>query len=79
MAKIYHVIQIKLNQLVSENVHIITDLPAKRIQALSQQQTFLRVFTYKMAAKTTGINRPMEQNYVTVTLCIFWWENFTVL
>ena len=31
MAKIYRVIQIELNQLVSENVHMITDLPAKRI------------------------------------------------
>jgi len=27
--------------------------------------TFLRLFTYKMAAKSTGID--MEQNYVTVT------------
>jgi len=35
MAKIYRVIQIKLNQLVEENVHIITDLPTKRISALS--------------------------------------------
>jgi len=29
MVKICHVNQIKLNQLVSENVHMITDLPAK--------------------------------------------------
>jgi len=27
MAKIYHVIQIKLNQLVKKNIHMITDLP----------------------------------------------------
>jgi len=27
MAKIYRVTQMKLNQLVSENVHMITDLP----------------------------------------------------
>jgi len=27
---------IKLNQSVHENVHMITDLPIKRIQALSQ-------------------------------------------
>jgi len=31
MAKIYRVIQIKSNQLVQENVHMITDLPAKSI------------------------------------------------
>ena len=36
MAKIYSLIQIKLNQLVQENVHMITDLPTKRIEALSQ-------------------------------------------
>jgi len=30
---------------------MITDLLTKRIQALSQWQTFLGVFTYKMAAK----------------------------
>jgi len=40
MAKICRVIQIKLNQLVKENVHVITDLTIKRIQALSQWQTF---------------------------------------
>jgi len=32
MAKIRRVIEIELNQLVSsENIHMITDLPAKRI------------------------------------------------
>jgi len=31
MEKIYRVIQIKLNQLVEENVHMITDLPTNRI------------------------------------------------
>ena len=31
MAKIYRVIRMKLNQLVYENVRIITDLPTKRI------------------------------------------------
>ena len=30
MAKIYRVIRIKLNQLVAENVGMITDLPTKR-------------------------------------------------
>ena len=31
MAKIYRVIQIKVNQLVLKNVLMITDLPTKRI------------------------------------------------
>jgi len=40
--------------------HLLTD------KALSQWQTFLGVFSYKMAAKLSGID--MEQNYVTVAL-----------
>jgi len=46
---------------------MITNLPTKHILASSQSQTSQR-FTYKMAAKTAGID--MKQNYVTVTLCI---------
>jgi len=61
MAKIYRVIQIKLNQLVKENVHMITDLPTKRILELSQWQSFLRVFTYNCHRYGT--------KYVTATLC----------
>ena len=34
MVKIYRDIQIKLSQPVSENVHMITGLATKRIQAL---------------------------------------------
>ena len=41
---------------------MITDLPTKCIQVLSQWQTFLRVFVYKMAAKING------KNYATVTV-----------
>ena len=33
MANIYRVIQMKLNQLLKENVHVIADLPTKRIWA----------------------------------------------
>jgi len=32
MAKIYRVIQLQLNRLVSENVHTITDLSTKRFK-----------------------------------------------
>jgi len=68
MAKNYRVIQIKLNQLVYENVHMIADLgpTSKTYLTLSQYQIFIRVFTYKMAAKINCID--IEQNYVTVTL-----------
>jgi len=51
MAKIYRVIQIKLNQLVQENVRIITDLPIKRIKRYHSDKNFLDFFAYKMAAK----------------------------
>jgi len=44
---------------------MITDLPIKRILALSQWQTVLPT---RWRQKSTGID--MEQNYVTVTLCI---------
>jgi len=40
-------------------------LPAKRVLAISQWQTFLKSFTHKMAAKAS-----LHQNYVAVTLCI---------
>jgi len=36
MANIYVAIQIKLNQLGYENVHMITDLPEKHIEAPSR-------------------------------------------
>jgi len=45
---------------------MIIDLPTKRIWALSQWQTFLRVLRTRWRQKSTGID--MEQNYVTVTL-----------
>jgi len=44
MAKIYRVIQIKLNQLVWENVHMITDLPTKRIFKRCHNDKRLREF-----------------------------------
>ena len=34
--KIYHVIQTKFNQLVEENVHMIINLPTKRIKVTSE-------------------------------------------
>ena len=49
-------------------VHMITGLPTKRISALSQWQTFLRVSPTRWRQKSAGID--MEQNYVTATLCI---------
>jgi len=56
MAKIYPDIQIKLNQLVSENVRMITDLPTKRIWALSLYAGHLSEFLpTRWRQKLTGI------------------------
>jgi len=66
MAKIYRVIQIKLNQLVSENVHMISDLEQnvfKRYHSIKYLSEMI-----KIAAKINCID--MEQNYVTVTLYV---------
>jgi len=51
------------------NVHRITDLPTKcNLSAISQWQIFLRVLPTRWRQKSAGID--MEQNHVTVTLCI---------
>jgi len=63
MAKIYHVIQIKLNQLIWENVHMITCLTAITVTNILSE--FLPTWWRQ---KLTGIDT--EQDYVTVTLCI---------
>jgi len=51
MAKIYRVIQIKLNQLVQENVRIITDLPIKRIKRYHSDKNFLDFFCLQNGGK----------------------------
>jgi len=48
---------------------MITDLPKKRMSALSQWQTFLRVLPARWRRKSTGTD--MEQNYVTVTAYVY--------
>ena len=68
MAKIYRVIQMKLNQLVLENVRMITDLPTKRIfKRYHSDKHFSECLTKRWRQKSTGTD--MEQNYVTVFLC----------
>jgi len=67
MAKIYRVIQIKLNQLVSENVHVITDLPTKRFTRCHSDRHFSEFCLQHGGKKSTGID--MEQKCVTVTVC----------
>ena len=64
MAKIYRVIQIQLNRLVSENVHTITDLSAKRFKRYHSDKHFPEFLPTRWRQKSTGID--MEQNYVTV-------------
>jgi len=52
-AKFYGVIHIKLNQLVSENVHTITGLPISvYLSAITVTSIFQNV-THKMAAETS--------------------------
>ena len=52
MANVCRVIQIKLSQLVQENVHMMTDLPTRRRPYLSAITVgnIYQSFTYKMAA-----------------------------
>jgi len=66
MAKINRVIQIKLNQLVQENVHMISDLPTKRrlFKRYHGDKHFSQFLRTRWRQKSTG----MEQNYVAVTL-----------
>jgi len=47
---------------------MVINLTTKRITAISQQQRFLSVLPTRWRQKSAGID--MEQNYVTVTLCI---------
>jgi len=59
------VIQIKLKQLVWQNVHMIINPPTKRISVTAEQQTFLRVLPTRWRRKPD-----MEQSNVIVALCI---------
>ena len=34
--KVYHVIQIKFNRLVQDNIHVIIDLPTKPIEVTAE-------------------------------------------
>ena len=49
MAKIYRAYQIKLNQLVYEDVRMITDLPTKCFKCYVAVTNISQSFTYKMA------------------------------
>jgi len=56
MAKIYRVIRIKLNQLVYENVHMITDLSTEEILFKRYHSDILRVLPIRWRQKSTGID-----------------------
>ena len=56
MAKIYRVTEIKLDQLVSENVHMITDLPTKRIKRYHSDLHFSEFLPTRWQKKSTGID-----------------------
>jgi len=67
MAKICRVIQIKSNQIFQENVHMITDLPTKRIfKGCHSDRHFSEFLPKRWRQKSTVID--MERNYVTVAL-----------
>jgi len=68
MARIDRVIQIKLNQLVQENVHMSTALQSKRIYRCHSDKHFSQFLPTRWRRLSTGIDK--EQNYATVTLCI---------
>jgi len=51
MLQICHAIQIKFNHLVEENVHMIINLPTKRISVIRVANIF-NSFTHKMATET---------------------------
>jgi len=61
MARIYRVIQIKLNQLAYENAHMITDLPTKCIyKGCFGDKSFSEFLPTRWWQKSSGID--MEQN-----------------
>ena len=67
MATIYRVIQKKVNQFKKMSTWSLT-YKQSVFKRYHRDKHFSEFFSYKMAAKSTGIDR--EQNYVTVTLYI---------
>ena len=77
MAKMYHVIQIKLNQFKKNVHHWLTNKAYKRYH---NDEDFSEFLAARWRQKSTGID--MEQNYVTVTLCIpylTWYQHYYVI
>jgi len=68
MATIYRAIRIKTESVSSRKCPRDHGLTNKAYLSAITVTNIFQSFTYKMAAKSTGIDR--EQNYVTVTLCI---------
>jgi len=67
MAKIYCVIQTKLNQLVLENVRMIADLPTKQFKCCHSDKHFSQSFYLQNGRRQKSNGIDMERNYVTVT------------
>jgi len=68
MVKIYRVIEIKLNQLVQENVRTITDLADNAyVSAITVRNISHEFSPNRRRQKSTGTDT--ERNYVAVTLC----------
>jgi len=47
--KICHVIRIKFNELIEENVHVIINLPTKRVYVTADLTNISKSFTHNMA------------------------------
>ena len=63
-AKIYRVLYTTFDMLVCENVCTITSLPTKRISAISQWKTFVRVLPTRWRRKPAGTEITSLSPYV---------------
>jgi len=63
-AKIYRVLYTTFDMLVCENVCTITSLPTKRISAISQWKTFVRVLPTRWRRKPAGTEMTSLSPYV---------------
>jgi len=65
---IFRVIQTKLNQLVYENLHMITDLPTKRILKRYDSDRHFSEFYPQDGGGENQLEPDMERDYATVAV-----------
>jgi len=64
--KVHRVVEVTFNPLVYENVCMITSSPTKRISALSQWKTFMRVLPTRWRRQPAGIKITSLSRYVLI-------------